>query len=85
MAVMSGFKIGYYTGNPLNLFSDCQALKPAFFPSVPRIFNKLYGALKGQSDVPVKCKAMTGGKVRYLLTASAPIDPNVLRFLKDSF
>ena len=35
-----GAKIGYFTGNPLNLLSDVQTLKPDFFPSVPRVLNK---------------------------------------------
>jgi long-chain acyl-CoA synthetase len=35
-----GAKIGYFTGNPLNLIADVQALKPDFFPSVPRVLNK---------------------------------------------
>lgn len=32
-----------------------------------------------------KTAAMLGGKVRYMLTASAPIDPTVLQFIKIVF
>jgi len=45
MAVMKGFRIGYYTGDPARLLEDCQHLKPAFFPSVPRLFNRIYAAI----------------------------------------
>ncbi|KIO29700.1 hypothetical protein M407DRAFT_49678, partial [Tulasnella calospora MUT 4182] len=37
-----GGRIGYYTGNPLNLLSDVQALKPHLFPAVPRVLNRIY-------------------------------------------
>jgi long-chain acyl-CoA synthetase len=37
-----GGSIGYFTGDPLRLLDDAQTLKPHFFPSVPRVLNKLY-------------------------------------------
>ncbi|KAG8917336.1 hypothetical protein FRC00_013737, partial [Tulasnella sp. 408] len=37
-----GGRIGYYTGNPLNLLSDAQALKPHLFPAVPRVLKRIY-------------------------------------------
>ncbi|KAG9034957.1 hypothetical protein FS837_002076 [Tulasnella sp. UAMH 9824] len=37
-----GGRVGYYTGNPLNLLSDVQALKPHLFPAVPRVLNRIY-------------------------------------------
>ncbi|KAG6854926.1 hypothetical protein C0991_009749 [Blastosporella zonata] len=46
-----GGKIGYFTGDPLRLLEDAQILKPDFFPSVPRVLNRVYQA------------AMTGGNV----------------------
>ncbi|KZV75767.1 acetyl-CoA synthetase-like protein [Peniophora sp. CONT] len=39
-----GGKIGYFTGDPLRLLEDCQILKPMFFPSVPRVLNRIYQA-----------------------------------------
>lgn len=46
-----GGRIGYFTGDPLRLLEDAQILKPNFFPSVPRVLNRVYQA------------AMTGGNV----------------------
>ena len=44
-SLFKGMKIGFYQGNPAKLVEDCAALKPVFFPSVPRLYNKIYGAL----------------------------------------
>lgn len=42
----SKVKIGIYSGDFLKIFEDMQYLKPTFFISVPRIFNKLYDKIK---------------------------------------
>ncbi|KAG9032336.1 hypothetical protein FRB95_001589 [Tulasnella sp. JGI-2019a] len=44
--------IGYFTGNPANLIADMQVLKPHFFPSVPRVLNKIYGNLQAAAKAP---------------------------------
>ena len=49
-------KIGFYQGNPLKLVEDCAALKPVFFPSVPRLYNKIYGALQARFNALTGCK-----------------------------
>jgi long-chain acyl-CoA synthetase len=41
MTLYRGCAIGYFTGDPLRLLEDIQVLKPTFFPSVPRILNRL--------------------------------------------
>jgi long-chain acyl-CoA synthetase len=46
-AMWLGLKIGYYQGNPLKLVDDCQQLRPAVFPSVPRLYNRIYAKIKG--------------------------------------
>ena len=51
-----GLKIGFYQGNPLKLVEDCAALKPVIFPSVPRLYNKIYGALQARFDALTGCK-----------------------------
>ena len=43
-----GTKIGYFGGDVLKLTDDCQALKPTMFPSVPRIFNRIYDKMKSK-------------------------------------
>jgi long-chain acyl-CoA synthetase len=41
-ALLVGVSIGYYSGDPLKLLDDLAELKPHFFPSVPRLFNRIY-------------------------------------------
>ncbi|KAG6832688.1 hypothetical protein H0H92_012260 [Tricholoma furcatifolium] len=47
-----GGKIGYFTGDPLRLLEDAQILKPDFFPSVPRVLNRVYQAAMAGGNVP---------------------------------
>ena len=48
--------IGFYQGDPLKITDDCQALKPVVFPSVPRLYNRIYGKIKGNFDGATGCK-----------------------------
>ena len=48
--------MGFYQGDPLKLADDCVALKPAFFPSVPRLYNRIYGKIKSTLDGATGCK-----------------------------
>ena len=119
-SIMSGCRIGFYQGNPLKLVEDCAMLKPVVFPSVPRLYNKIFGALQARFDSVTGCKrwlldrglaaktqalqtngavahgcydtllfskaaAMLGGRVRLMVTGSAPIDKQVIDFLKICF
>ncbi|KAG8873474.1 hypothetical protein FRB97_006723 [Tulasnella sp. 331] len=43
---------GYFTGSPANLLADMQVLKPHFFPSVPRVLNKIYASLMAATQAP---------------------------------
>lgn len=45
-------KIGYSTGDPLRLLEDAQLLRPNFFPSVPRVLNRVYQAGMLAGSVP---------------------------------
>ena len=118
--MVHGCKVGYYQGDPLQLKMDCQLLKPTIFPSVPRLYNKIYATIKGQFEAKTGClkwlvdkglaaktanlnatasttsgcydkiifnkvKAVLGGEVRNMVTGSAPIDLEVLAFLKVCF
>jgi len=55
-AMMVGLRIGYYQGDPLKIVEDCAMLSPAFFPSVPRLYNRIYGKIKGGMDEATGCK-----------------------------
>lgn len=111
--VVYGLKIGFYSGDPLRLMEDCQMLKPAFFPSVPRLWNRIYAKISEGIKSATGCKGwlankaletklennirdgslthgcydflvfskmqkMLGGNIRFLVTASAPIDKQVM-------
>jgi len=45
MAIIYGMKCGYFAGNVLKLTEDIAVLKPTLFPSVPRLYNRIYGKI----------------------------------------
>lgn len=118
--VMRAAAIGYYRGDVLQLIDDISVLKPTLFPSVPRLFNRIYAKLRAQTvDKPgvvgalarkavsdklanlaaghgpthalwdrilfSKIRKVIGGRVRILVTGSAPISKDVLQFLRIAF
>jgi len=118
--LMNGLRIGFYTGDPLRLVEDVGVLKPDMFPSVPRLYNRIFARLKARLSQATGCKkwlankavaaklanyeasgtvthgcydmlvfkkmkALLGGRVRVMVTASAPIDKTVIDFLKICF
>lgn len=60
--LMIGGRIGYYQGDPTKLTEDCQLLKPTLFPSVPRLYNRIYGVLKGKMEQAGGCKSWMAAK-----------------------
>ena len=42
VALTCGDAIGYFSGDILKLLDDLKELKPSYFPSVPRLFNRIY-------------------------------------------
>lgn len=51
-----GMRMGFFAGNVLKLTEDMQVLKPTLFPSVPRLYNRIYGKIQD------KLKEATGVK-----------------------
>ena len=47
-----GASIGFFSGDPLRLLEDAQILKPNYFPSVPRVLNRIYQAAMVAGDIP---------------------------------
>jgi len=57
LSMLVGLKCGYFSGNVLKMISDdLPILKPTFFPSVPRLFNKIYAKIKAGVDGATGCK-----------------------------
>lgn len=46
ISCMFGVRVGFFSGNVLKLTEDMQILKPSFFPTVPRLFNRIYGKIQ---------------------------------------
>lgn len=118
--IISGCQYGFYSGDPLKLLDDMKVLKPTIFPSVPRLFNRIYDRIQAglkeksafkqylfnkamnsktyylenqgaythkfyDSVVFKDIRNLTGGRVRMMVTGSAPIAGDVLTFLKAVF
>lgn len=47
-----GGQIGFFTGDPLRLLEDAQILRPSYFPSVPRVLNRIYQSAMLAGDIP---------------------------------
>jgi long-chain acyl-CoA synthetase len=48
LAIGFGGIIAYSTGDNLRLLEDAQVIKPDFFPSVPRVLNRIHQAVMAQ-------------------------------------
>ncbi|PWY99265.1 acetyl-CoA synthetase-like protein [Testicularia cyperi] len=48
----TGGRIGYFCGDTTRLIEDMQILKPEFFPSVPRVLNRIAALIQGQMNTP---------------------------------
>lgn len=119
--IVYGMKCGFFGGDILKLVAeDIPLIKPTFFPSVPRLYNRIYGkiqdklkAVRGCGKLLVnkaiaskmanlkatgavtsgcwdgivfkKFKALLGGRVRCMVTGSAPISAEVFDFLRIAF
>eukprot|EP00163_Fabomonas_tropica_P005098 TRINITY_DN14566_c0_g2_i3.p1 TRINITY_DN14566_c0_g2~~TRINITY_DN14566_c0_g2_i3.p1 ORF type:complete len:473 (-),score=120.60 TRINITY_DN14566_c0_g2_i3:147-1565(-) len=114
-----GATIGFFRGDIKLLMDDVKELRPTIFPSVPRLFNRIYDKIMGGVKtagglkqklfetafaakkrgldqgylwhplwdrlVFAKVRAALGGRVRVMVTGSAPILPEVMNFLRICF
>lgn len=119
MQFIAGVSAGFYAGETATLVDDIGVLAPTIFPSVPRLYNRIFGKIKatfaakpaclrsllnsavetklanlkagrglnhGCYDILLKkVRALLGGRVRMMITGSAPIAGDVLDFLKVCF
>ena len=81
---MCQLKIGYYQGDPLKLIEDCGVLKPAIFVSVPRLFNRIYGKIKGNFDAATGCKKWLVEKGLATKIAALQFDGSLTNAVYDS-
>src|SRR3954466_8902861 len=74
LAVDLGAPIAYWSGDPQQIVPDLMATKPAYLPSVPRIFEKIYTLVTANND-PEKIAAATklGLAVRRIQEAGQPV------------
>ncbi|KAJ9115720.1 hypothetical protein QFC20_001047 [Naganishia adeliensis] len=64
LAIASGGIIAYSTGDNLKLLEDAQIIKPEFFPSVPRVLNRIHQAVLAQ----VQAGGLKGALLQKALT-----------------
>src|SRR4051794_7069294 len=74
LCVDLGAPLIYWSGDPQQIVPDLMATKPAYLPSVPRIFEKIYTLVTSNND-PEKIAAATqlGLKVRRMMDAGEPV------------
>lgn len=115
-----GARVGFNSGDVTRLAEDAQILKPTIFLGVPRVYNKMYDAIRANTiDAPgvkgmlartafsakmdnlienktyihslwdrilfSKVAAILGGRVKYFVTGSAPVDHKVMQFFRVMF
>lgn len=61
-AMVQKLRIGFYTGDPARLVDDCSKLRPNVFPSVPRLYNRIFSKLKGRLEEATGCKRWLANK-----------------------
>jgi long-chain acyl-CoA synthetase len=78
LAVDLGAPLAYWSGDPDQIVPDLMAVKPAYLPSVPRIFEKIYTLVTSAND-PQKIAAATqlGLKVRRMQEAGETVPPEL--------
>lgn len=54
--IYMGANMVFFSGDVLKLKEDIQVIRPTFFASVPRIYNRFYGAMKKGLDELTGCK-----------------------------
>src|SRR5215217_5511249 len=74
LAVDLGAPLAYWSGDPQQIVPDLMATRPAYLPSVPRIFEKIYTLVTSNND-PEKIAGATqlGLTVRRMTEAGEPV------------
>jgi long-chain acyl-CoA synthetase len=73
-----GGTIAYFGGDPQQIIPELSEVRPNYFPSVPRIFEKLYTMVAGQADQEQLRKAVAVGlKVKRAEAAGEEVGPEL--------
>lgn len=89
------------SGNLLKIKEDTALIRSTIFVSVPRLYNRITDTIKGLIEPAVngdeqkrphieqavfqKFRQAFGGRIKVLITGSAPINPSVQEFLQRAF
>lgn len=82
-----GCAVHYVSDGPTSILSDLVEVRPTFFPSVPRIYEKVHAAFAGaprSEEVLAKVRGVFGGRVRVAISGAAPIATEVLDFFHEA-
>jgi long-chain acyl-CoA synthetase len=80
-----GTALAYFGGDVKQIVVELSEVKPTYLPSVPRIFEKIYGLVAANVDAETLAQATeVGGKVEDLRIAGEPI-PAELQAAYDQF
>ncbi len=78
LAVDLGAPLAYWSGDPDQIVPDLIAVKPAYLPSVPRIFEKIYTLVTSSNDPKMIAGAtQLGLKVRRMQEAGETVPPEL--------
>ncbi|MEI7889621.1 MAG: AMP-binding protein, partial [Actinomycetes bacterium] len=71
--------IAYFGGDTKQIIAELSEVKPTYFPSVPRIFEKIYTMVTSNTEDPEKLKAAVAlcSKVRDLQAAGQDVPPEL--------
>jgi long-chain acyl-CoA synthetase len=80
-----GTTIAYYGGDVKQIIVELSETHPTYLPSVPRVFEKIYGLVSGNLDAEMLAKAVAvGGQVEDLRIAGQEV-PSELQAAYDQF
>ena len=80
VAMDVGSTIAYFGGDPKQIIPELSEVKPTYFPSVPRIFEKLYTVVTSHADPDqIRQAVAVGLKVRELEAAGQPVPEELQR------
>ncbi len=78
LSVELGGTIAYFGGDTKQIVPELAEIKPTYFPSVPRIFEKIYTLVTSGANPQWLARAVeVGGQVRYAELAGDPVPEDV--------